>query len=135
MSGPLALVIIKPEIHLNRGVGRLLTRIEEAGFSILLCKLIQIRKEGAEEFYKEHQNKPGYLDLVKALLIGPSWVLVISKTNVLEEFHNLLNALPEQLKNHIHCSEHDWASKKEINFFFNREIRIAQEIEKLNNKQ
>ena len=134
MAGHLILTIIKPRLHKERRIGELISFIEKAEFSILLCKLIQIRKEGAEQFYIEQKTEANYSELVSSVLTGPSWVLVLGKPNAVEELHKTLEVIPKELGDNIHISAHDWAAKREINFFFNRELRVAQEIDNLEKK-
>ena len=47
MAGQLTLALIKPHITLGRSVGKIITKIENAGFGIVLSKMLQLRKEGA----------------------------------------------------------------------------------------
>jgi len=151
MAGHLTLAIIKPHVHRERKVGKIFARIEQGGFSILLCKLIQMRVEGAQQFYKEHEGKEFFPRLVERMCIGPVWVMVLSKPNVVEEWRKFIGAtdpaaaepgtIRHDFGNHklitdnaVHGSSDDWAAKREINFFFNREITVAKEIDKLTGK-
>jgi nucleoside diphosphate kinase len=131
MAGHLTLAILKPAIHRERRVGETLSMIEKAGFSILLCKMLQLLPEGAEELYAEHKGKPEFQGLVSSVVTGPSWILVLSRPNAVEEWQKILELLPAAAKKDLHASAHDWDAKREINFFFNREIRVAEEVDKL----
>jgi nucleoside-diphosphate kinase len=148
MSGHLTLALIKPHIHFKRKVGEVIQRIEDAGFGILLSKLIQLRPEGAEEFYSEHRDKEFFLNLTKVMCSGPLWVLVLSKHDAVEEWRNLIGATnpatatPGTIRhdfgehenitnNAVHGSADDWAARREINFFFNKEIALASRLNEL----
>ena len=131
MAGHLTLAILKPTLHRERAVGETIAAIEKAGFAILLSKLLQLLPEGAENLYSEYKDKPEYQELVQSVLHGPSWVMVLSKANAVEEWQKILEVLPAERAKQIHASAHDWAAKAEINFFFNREIRVADEVDKL----
>lgn len=152
MAGNLTLAMIKPHIHFARKIGQVIQRIEEAGFAIVLCKMAQFRVEGIREFYAEHQEKEFFPDLVRTMTSGPIWVLVLARDNAVEEWRNLIgNTDPNQAKegtlrhefgnrnkiseNAVHGSADDWAAKREINFFFSREIRLAEKINAFDNER
>ena len=142
MSGNLTLALIKPHAHFERKVGKIIERIETAGFAILIAKLTQLLPEGAMDFYNEHKDKPFYANLVRTMSSGPIWALVLSKPNAVEEWRKAIGstdpakAEPGTLRydfgdhsnltnNAVHGSLDDWAAKREINFFFQRDIKLA----------
>lgn len=152
MSGKLTLAIIKPHIIRERKCGQLIACIEDKGFAILLLKTIQLRKEGAQEFYKGHVGKPFFDNLVNVMISGPIWVMAISKDNAVEEWRNFIGATDpakaeegtlrrefgEQgniTNNAIHGSATDHDAQHEIGFFFSREITLAERIDALDNQQ
>lgn len=151
MAGQLTLAIIKPHAVLERNVGKILTRIEEAGFAIVLAKMIQLRKEGALQFYEEHKGKDFYDNLCNVMSAGPIWALVLAKPNAVEEWRNFIGATspaeaePETLRhafgdhnnmtnNAVHGSATDGEAQKEIAFFFTREIKLAERVDALDNQ-
>lgn len=146
--GHLTLAIIKPHIHMSRKAGEIIKAIEDGGFGILLCKLIQLRPEGVEEFYSEHKDKDFFPSLMKSMCAGPVWVMVLSGHNVVEDWRNfigdtdpkkaVLGTIRNEFGDHnnisnnaVHGSSDDWAAKREINFFFNREIAVASRLKEL----
>jgi nucleoside-diphosphate kinase len=150
MAGFLTLAMIKPHAVLERNVGKIISEIEDNDFSILLGKEIQLRKEGAEEFYKEHEDKDFYRNLVNVMSSGPVWVFVLGKTNAVEEWRNLIGAtdpakaepgtLRHRFGNHenltynaVHGSATDHDAQREIGFFFGREINLAEKIDAIDN--
>lgn len=151
MSGHLTLALIKPHSVLDKNVGRIITRIEEEGYGIVLAKMVQLRKEGAIEFYKEHEGKDFFKNLCNAMSSGPVWALVLAKPNAVEEWRNTIGATnpaeaePNTLRhefgdpgnitnNAVHGSATDHDAKREINFFFGREIKLAERINALDNE-
>jgi len=151
MAGQLTLALIKPHAVLERNVGKILTRIEEGGFGIVLAKMVQLRKEGALQFYEEHKGKDFYDKLCSVMSAGPIWVLVLAKPNAVEEWRNFIGATdPAQAEsgtlrhdfgdhqnitnNAVHGSATDGDAQKEIAFFFTREIKIAERLDALDNQ-
>lgn len=151
MAGQLTLALIKPHAALGRNVGRIITRIEEAGFGVVLAKMVQMRREGALQFYEEHSDKDFYDNLCNVMCSGPVWVLVLAKPNAVEEWRNLIGATnpataaegtlrkefgdPNNITNNaVHGSATDADAKREITFFFAREIKIAERLDALDNQ-
>lgn len=148
MAGHLTLAMIKPHVHQERRVGEVIQRIEQAGFSILLAKMTQLQPFGAEEFYQEHKGKPFFSNLVKVMSAGPIWALVLYKENAVDEWRQVIGATnPAEAKqgtirsdfgdhtnltnNAVHGSASDPDAKREINFFFGRELKIAERLKDL----
>jgi nucleoside-diphosphate kinase len=142
MSGNLTLALIKPHIHYEKRVGQIIQRIEEGGFAILIAKLTQFLPEGAMEFYAEHKDRDFYPGLVRVMSSGPVWALVLAKDSAVEEWHSFIGdtspaeAKPGTLRhdfgshvnitnNAVHGSSDDWAAKREINFFFKKDLKLA----------
>lgn len=145
MSGNLTLALIKPHAHFERKAGKIIARIEQEGFAILIAKLTQLLPEGAMDFYNEHKGKPFYPNLVRTMSSGPIWALVLSKNNAVEGWREIIGATnPAEAKpgtlrhefgdhtnltnNAVHGSSDDWAAKREINFFFEHELKLAKAV-------
>ncbi len=139
----LTLGMIKPHIIRARKTGELISRIEDAGFAILIIKSVHLHKEGAEYFYEEHKNEDFFPNLVNVMSAGPVWPMVLMKHDGINEFRKLMGAThpaeaePGTLRhefgdhtnitlNAIHGSADDVASDREIRFFFDREISLAR---------
>lgn len=151
MAGQLTLALIKPHATLSRNVGKIITRIEEEGFGIVLSKMVQMRKEGALQFYEEHKEKPFYDKLCSVMSSGPIWVLALAKPNAVEEWRTLIGdtdpakaeegTLRHEFGDHgnitnnaVHGSATDADAKREITFFFAREIKLAERVDALDNQ-
>jgi nucleoside-diphosphate kinase len=145
MAGNLTLALIKPHAHYERKIGKIIERIESEGFAILVAKLTQMLPEGAMDFYVEHKGKPFYANLVRTMSSGPVWALVLSKANAVEEWRKTIGSTdpakadPGTIRyefgdhtnltnNAVHGSSDDWAAKREINFFFENDIKIARAV-------
>ncbi len=146
MAGQLTLAMIKPHAVLERKVGKIITRIEKANFGIVLAKMIQIHKEGAEEFYKEHAGEDFFDKLTSAASESATWALVLAKPNAVQEWRDLIGVRKSKgagvgtirnefgshiniTNNAVHGSATDHDAKREINFFFAREIKIAARLD------
>ncbi len=153
MAGNLTLAIIKPHIVMGRNVGKIIARIEEAGFGIIGAKMLHLRKEGAEEFYKAEENGTGVLfaDLIKQICKAPVWVLILAKANAVDEWNNFIGStnpttadagtLRNEFGNHskldenaVHGSSTDHDAQREIMFFFGREIKLGERILEIDDK-
>ncbi len=146
MAGHLTLALIKPHIYLSNRIGKILSDTEDAGFRLLHMKTLQLREEGAREFYKEHEGKDFFPYLVKVMSSGPIVVLVLTKKNCVEEWRNFIGdtnpakAEPGTLRhkygdhvemtmNAVHGAATDHDALREINFFLSRELSLLREEE------
>ena len=151
MAGNLTLAMVKPHIVMERKAGRIFTAIEEAGFGIVLGKLVQLRPEGVDIFYEKHKERDFFEKLKRYTCVGPVWALVLAKENAVEEWRKLMGvtdssqAAPGTIRaefgrsdnvtmNAVHGSATDHDAKKEINFFFAREIRMAEVLDAPDNQ-
>lgn len=151
MAGQLTLALIKPHATLGRNVGQIISRIEQEGFGIVLAKMVQLRNEGALQFYEEHKGKDFYGNLCAVMSSGPVWALVLAKPNAVEEWRTLIGATNPQdaepgtirnqfgdsdniTNNAVHGSATDGDAKREITFFFAREIKMAERVDALDNQ-
>ena len=130
------LAILKPDSVRKRIVGKVLSRIEAAGFRIAAMKMLHLTVGQAGEFYAVHRGKPFYEDLLKFMSSGPSVLMVLSKENAVESFRILMGATdPKEAapgtirhefaeskqENIVHGSDSDETARFEIGFFFKEE--------------
>lgn len=147
MAGNLTLAMIKPHAVFKKQSGKIISDLEAAGFSIVHCKMFQLREEGARLFYEEHEGKDFYPYLCKVMISGPVLVMVLAKNNCVEDWRNLIGATnPREAAegtlrakygekaditlNAVHGSATDHDALREINFFFHRDLAILAEEEK-----
>uniref|UniRef100_A0A8C5X7P6 NME/NM23 family member 8 n=1 Tax=Malurus cyaneus samueli TaxID=2593467 RepID=A0A8C5X7P6_9PASS len=77
----------------------IMKRVKQAGFSISKVKEQALTREMAAQFYKDHEGKPFFEDLVNCMTAGPSVVMVLSKENAVEEWRQLMGPTdPEEAK-------------------------------------
>lgn len=149
MAGILTLAMIKPHIYMSKKSGEIINRIEKEGFGIIQSKITQFQIGGAEEFYIEHKEKDFFPNLVQVMSAAPVWILVLSKPHAVQAWRDLIGdtdpakAAKETLRNKygdhnnltnnaVHGSITDHEAKREINFFFARELKVAQRIYEAN---
>lgn len=65
------LFIIKPDAVGRRQLGKILARIEEAGFAIRAMSMTRLSREQARSFYQVHASRPFYDDLCEFMSSGP----------------------------------------------------------------
>ena len=76
MSTEKTLSIIKPDAVSKNIIGKIISRFEENGLSIVAAKLIQLSDETASGFYAEHEGKPFFDALKKFMTSGPVFIPV-----------------------------------------------------------
>ncbi|QIW15776.1 nucleoside-diphosphate kinase [Pasteurellaceae bacterium RH1A] len=127
------LAIIKPDATGRHLIGKLLSHMEEAGFTIKALKKLQLNQAQAEGFYAEHQGKAFFQPLVDYMMSGPLVVVVLEKDNAIEDYRTLMGATdptkrdPNSLRakyalsyteNSLHGSDSPASAEREIAYFF-----------------
>ena len=133
MSIEYTLSILKPDAVAKNIIGKVLTRFEEAGLSIIAAKMLHLTKEQAQSFYDIHKASPFYSDLVRFMTSGPVLVQVLEGDNAVQKNRLLMgatnpkDATPGSIrkdfaesidKNIVHGSDSLETAKTEIAFFF-----------------
>lgn len=75
--GERTLVVIKPDAVKRKLAGKIISRLEEKGFTIEILKSYSFTKEKAKEFYSAHRNKPFFNELVSFITSGPTMALIL----------------------------------------------------------
>ena len=86
------LSIIKPDGVRQGDAGKILAKIEEAGFKILGLRMIQMTERHAEGFYAAHKERPFFGSLTQFMSSGPCIVLVLEKDNAIDDLRKLMGA-------------------------------------------
>ncbi len=86
------LAIIKPDAVGRRLVGRIVGRIEAAGFGILALRMAQLTKKEAEGFYAVHRGKPFFDGLTDFMSSGPAVLMVLESAAAIREWRDLMGA-------------------------------------------
>jgi len=92
MSAQRTLAIVKPDAVAKRVVGKILTRIEDAGFTILAAKLVHMSLTEASGFYYVHRQRPFYDSLCSFMTQGPSLLMVLEGDNGIVRWRDLMGA-------------------------------------------
>ena len=97
MERNITFTMIKPDAVEKGYIGGILKKINEAGFKIIAMKLTKLTTERASEFYKIHEEKPFFRDLITYMTSGPIVSAVLQKENAVEDFRELIGATnPEE---------------------------------------
>ena len=86
------LAIIKPDAVGRQLVGRIVTRIEAAGFGILALRMVHLTKKEAVGFYAVHRGKPFFDGLTDFMSSGPVVLMVLESAAAIREWRDLMGA-------------------------------------------
>ncbi|XP_074550568.1 thioredoxin domain-containing protein 6-like isoform X2 [Halichoeres trimaculatus] len=129
------LAMIKPDAK-EEHTEKIWEEIRANGFSVMQQKETLLSRETAEEFYKEHREKPFFSQLVEFMCSGPCMLLILKKENAVEDWRTILGPTdPDQAKetspnslrarfgsdilhNAVHGSSTEQHAEEEIRFIF-----------------
>ncbi|MHA0855455.1 nucleoside-diphosphate kinase [Paenibacillus sp. CMAA1364] len=138
-------LMIKPD-GVQRGlIGRIVSRLEDKGFTLVACKFTNITQEQAEFHYKEHIGKDFFPNLVHFITSGPVFAMVWEGDDIIELSRmiigktNVKEAQPGTIRgdfaahtpyNLIHGSDSITSSEREIGNFFTAEelVKYTKEL-------
>ena len=86
------LAIIKPDALRARHAGKILQRIEEAGFTIRAMRLLNLSKNEAEGFYAVHRERPFFASLTAFMSSGPVIVMALEAPDAIRKWRTLMGA-------------------------------------------
>src|SRR5262245_60475938 len=127
------LAIIKPDAVERRLAGRIVQRIEEAGFEIRAMRRLQLTKRQAQGFYAVHRDRPFFDSLTDFMSSGPAVVMVLQAPDAIKRWRTLMGAtdpakadagtlrreFAESIeRNATHGSDASDTAAYEIGFFF-----------------
>jgi nucleoside-diphosphate kinase len=84
--------IIKPDAVKAHYTGRIIQRIEEAGFTIRAMQLRHLTVKEAEGFYAVHQERPFFASLTKFMSSGPCVVMALEAGDAIKKWRTLMGA-------------------------------------------
>ena len=84
--------IIKPDAVKSRVAGRILARIEEAGFTVRGLRLTHLSKREAEGFYAVHRERPFFGSLTDFMSSGPCIVMALEAPDAIKQWRTLMGA-------------------------------------------
>jgi nucleoside-diphosphate kinase len=86
------LAIIKPDAVAARYTGRIVQRIEDAGFQIRAMRLVRLTRAEAEGFYAVHRERPFFGSLTAFMSSGPAIVLALEAPDAIKKWRTLMGA-------------------------------------------
>jgi nucleoside-diphosphate kinase len=84
--------IIKPDAVERRLVGKILSRIEETGFTIRGMRMQHLTKKEAEGFYAVHRERPFFGGLTDFMSSGPVVLLALEAPDAIKKWRTLMGA-------------------------------------------
>ena len=84
--------IIKPDAVKKGAAGKILGRIEEAGFRVCGMRMIHMSKREAEGFYYVHRERPFFGGLTDFMSSGPCIVLCLEAPGAIKKWRDLMGA-------------------------------------------
>jgi nucleoside-diphosphate kinase len=84
--------IIKPDAVERRLAGKILARIEEAGFTVRGMRLHRLTKQEAEGFYAVHRERPFFGGLTDFMSSGPCVLMALEAPDAIRKWRALMGA-------------------------------------------
>lgn len=84
--------IIKPDAVRAKSAGRILARIEDAGFRVVALRMQHLTKAEAEGFYHVHASRPFFGGLTDFMSSGPCVLLCLEAPNAIRAWRDLMGA-------------------------------------------
>jgi len=127
------LSIVKPDAVGKNVIGKICSRFEDAGLTIVAAKMLRLSEAVAGGFYAEHRERPFYGDLVAFMTSGPVVVQVLEGEDAIAKNRELMGATnPQEADagtiradfarsidaNAVHGSDSPASAEREIAYFF-----------------
>jgi nucleoside-diphosphate kinase len=84
--------IIKPDAVKKGAAGKILARIEDAGFRVCAMRMIHMSKREAEGFYYVHKERPFFGGLTNFMSSGPCIVMCLEAPGAIKKWRDLMGA-------------------------------------------
>ena len=84
--------IIKPDAVERKLAGKILARVEEAGFTVRAMRLHHLTKREAEGFYAVHRERPFFSGLTDFMSSGPCVLLALEAPDAIRKWRTLMGA-------------------------------------------
>ncbi|HYA86162.1 MAG TPA: nucleoside-diphosphate kinase [Nitrospirota bacterium] len=125
--------IIKPDAVSRNISGKILSKIEENGFTIVAMKKLWLTKKEAEGFYAVHKGKPFFESLTSYMSSAPCIAMVLEKQDAIAAWRKLMGTTNpanadrgtirkefalDLEKNSVHGSDAVETAAFEIKYFF-----------------
>ncbi len=126
--------IIKPDAVRRNLIGKIVSRLEEAGLKPRAMRMIQLDRETAGGFYAVHAERPFFNDLVSYMTSGPVVAMALEGEGAISKWRTVMGATdPAKAdegtirkdfgvdieQNSVHGSDAPETAAFEIGYFFN----------------
>lgn len=127
------LSIIKPDAVAKNVIGKIYSRFESNGLTIVAAKMKHLSRADAEGFYAVHRERPFFKDLVDFMISGPVMIQVLEGEGAIAKNRELMGATdPKKAEpgtiradfaesidaNAVHGSDAPETAKVEVGYFF-----------------
>lgn len=134
------LFFIKPDAIERKLVGKIIDRLEQAGFAIRRIQLFRLARNRVGEFYAIHKGKAFYESLVEYISSGPIIAMLLERENACHYLREVVGATdPKKAapgtiraefglnveRNSCHGSAPDENPDREIAFFFGDDATVV----------
>ena len=126
-------IIFKPDCMAKNLVGKVLSRFEEAGFTLAAAKMIQLTPEKLKEHYAHVADKPFFPEIEEFMGSRPVIVAVLNGEGIVAKVRDLLGPTDStkapagtirgdfgenMMVNVVHASDSDENAQIEVDRFF-----------------
>jgi len=133
MAGSRTLTIIKPDAFGAGKAGKIIAHLEDAGFRIVVSRVLHFSEVQAGAFYEVHKERPFFGSLTRFMTSGPCMPIVLERDDAVAALRRTIGATDpaeadagtvRQLyaeskeRNAIHASDSDENAERETAFFF-----------------
>jgi nucleoside-diphosphate kinase len=133
---PRTLVILKPDCMQKRLAGEILRRFEQAGFSVVGCRMARLASSVLREHYAHVASKPFYPEIEAFMQSSPVIIAALEGDNVVARVRELLGPTDsrkapkgtirgdfgtDMMRNMVHASDSDENAQAELKRFFKAE--------------
>ena len=133
MATERTLSILKPDALESGVIGKILTRLEEAGLKPVAMKMLHLTQREAEGFYAVHRERPFFRGLVQYMTSGPVVLTCLERDNAVAMLREVIGATdPAQAasgtirklygeskgRNTVHASDSPASAEREVKLFF-----------------
>ena len=127
------LSIIKPDAVAQNVIGKIYSRFETNGLTVIAARMVHLSEREAGEFYAVHRERPFFAPLVEFMSSGPVMVQVLEGEGAVQKNRDLMGATdpkkaaPGTIRadfatsidaNAVHGSDGTDTAAVEIGFFF-----------------
>ena len=129
------LSIIKPDAVSKNVIGEIIQRFENAGLKVVGLKMLHLNKNLAKGFYKEHNGRPFFPDLVEFMTSSPVVIQVLEGESAVSLNRQSMGDTDPQTAaegtirsdfaksidaNAVHGSDSLESAEREIEYFFDK---------------